>query len=125
MKILAVAVVAALGLAGCAAEDTVSSDNETRDTTFVPAPTEESETSSEDLYVELIRDEYYSVDNMNDYELVEFGKNMCSAIDDGLTVPGLAELALEYDVDAQMLGFITGAAIAAFCPRHSDFFDGY
>jgi hypothetical protein len=125
MKKLVVLAIAVIGLVGCAVEDTSSLDNETEDTTSISTPTEESQISDEDTYVELIREKYFSVDNMSDYELIEFGQNMCSAIDDGLTVPGLAALAVEYEVDAEMLGFITGAATAAFCPRHSDFFDGY
>lgn len=126
MKKLLVATIAVIGLVGCTVEDTGSSNSSNNNTyTPTPAPSQGSSVSDEDLYVLVIRSEYRELNSMSDYELIDFGKNMCTAIDDGLTVPGLALLSIEYGVDAEMLGFITGAATSAFCPRHNDFFDGY
>jgi hypothetical protein len=127
MKKLLVAAIAIVSLAGCAVEDTGSSNssnnNNNNNNSYTP-PAQNKVKSNQEIYVELIRDEY-GLYNMSDYELINFGKNLCTSIDDGLTVPGLALLALEYGVDVEMLGFISGGAIATFCPRHSDFFDGY
>lgn len=121
MKKLLVATVAVIGLVGCTVEDTGSSSN---NTPSKPAPSASSSVSDEDIYVMLVRAEY-NLGTMSDYELVSIARNLCSAIDDGLTVPGLALLAMEYGVDAEMLGFITGAGISAFCPWNNGFFDGY
>jgi hypothetical protein len=127
MKKLLVATIAVVGLVGCTVEDTGSSNssNSNGNNTYTPAPPQNNVQSTDDIYVGLIRSEYRALSNMTDYELINFGKSLCSSIDDGLTLSGLALLAIEYGVDTEMLGFITGAAIAAYCPYNNDFFDGY
>jgi hypothetical protein len=124
MKKLLVAAIAIVGLVGCAVEDTRSS-NSNGNNTYTPAPPQNNVQSTDDIYVGLIRSEYRALRNMSDYDLISFGKNLCSSIDDGLTLPGLALLAIEYGVDTEMLGFIAGAAVAAYCPYNRGFFDGY
>lgn len=79
--------------------------------------------SKEDLYITTLEDSYPQL--MTQYGrtwLIEFGNTLCDAIDGGLTLSKLAEMSYDYDVDATQLGFITGAAITAFCPYNSGFF---
>ena len=76
-------------------------------------------TDDEETYLSVIDEQYPSViSSMGEKWVVDFGKIACSAIDDGLTLQGIAMLALENNVDPEMLGFLIGAAIPTFCPRN-------
>jgi hypothetical protein len=127
MKKILISAVAIIALTGCAVGDTGSSNssNNNGNSTYTPAPPQNNVQSTDDIYVGLIRSEYRTLRNMSDYDLINFGKTLCSSIDDGLTLPGLALLAVKYGVDTEMLGFIAGAAVAAYCPYNRGFFDGY
>jgi hypothetical protein len=130
MKKILIASVALFSLVGCATESS-SSDNNSYSPpreTYAPAPVSPPETSRrsiDDVYLETIYNSYPSVKSFGDYELIELGKNLCNAIDGGLTLAGLATLAIQYDVDPEMLGFITGVAIVAYCPSNEWFIKGY
>lgn len=130
MKRILIASVAMFSLVGCAAESS-SSNNDSYTPpreTYAPAPVSPPETSRrsiDDVYLETIYSSYPSVRSFGDSELIELGKNICNAINNGLTLAGLATLAIQYDVDPEMLGYIAGVAIVAYCPSNEWFIKGY
>lgn len=123
MKKLLVATIAVIGLVGCTVE--VPQSDSSNDNSYTPAPQKSEQEIIEDTYLSLIYAEYPSVRSMGDYSLLNLGRNLCSEIDNGMTLEQLAAMAIQYGVDAEMLGFITGSAIAAFCPWNSGFFDRF
>jgi hypothetical protein len=123
MKKILLATVAIIGLVGCTVEDTGSSDSFNNDNSYTPAP--EPTKSTDDIYLELLYAEYPGLRSMGRTQLVQFGYNICTEIDNGMTLPQLALMGMEYGVDNEMLGFITGASIGAYCPWNESFFEGY
>jgi len=81
--------------------------------------------SKEDVFVTTINGEYPYVQSQlgGRAELIQFGKLVCQAIDEGSTMADFAMMAVNNDVDPEMLGYIMGAAIVAFCPSNSWFMD--
>jgi len=48
--------------------------------------------------------------------ILDLGNSACNSVDYGMTVDGLAELSLDYGVDAGLLGAIFGLWIPTYCP---------
>ena len=127
MKKLLVATIAIIGLTGCTVEssDSGSSNNDYTDTNSYTPPKKSQSEIIDETYLGLIYNSYPEVRSMGDRQVVDLGHNLCDEIDSGMTLPQLALLAMEYGVDSEMLGFITGSAIAAYCPWNESFFAGY
>ena len=122
MKKLIIAIAATVTFAGCTTERIVVQQPEAT-TTLPPLPSTAPQ-SAEDIYIDAIIAEYPSVVNSLGRSFwIEFGDTVCSEIDNGMTLEQLAILSVEYDVDAAMLGFVTAAAIIAFCPHNQWFID--
>jgi hypothetical protein len=51
--------------------------------------------------------------------VLEFGRTICAAIDDGLSMSDVALMALDNNVDVEMVGYVAGVAIYTFCPENS------
>ena len=50
--------------------------------------------------------------------ILDLGNSACNSVDYGMTVDGLAELSLDYGVDAGLLGAIFGLWIPSYCPEN-------
>lgn len=92
------------------------------ETTIAPATTFPPEVNMEvidELNLETIKEMY-----PKEYELygrqgiLDIGNQVCNSVDYGMTVDGLTELAIQYDVDSGLLGAIFGAWIPAYCPEN-------
>lgn len=92
-----------------------------------PVSTDPPSMSNADIFVSMINSEYPYVQSQlgGRSELIKFGKLVCQAIDQGSTLADFAAMAVTNDVDPEMLGFIIGASIPAFCPENSWFADQY
>jgi hypothetical protein len=117
MKKLLVSVL--LILAGCSSGiRSVNKDNQ-----FYEMPTTTlPEMRASQMYLSVIYDEYPNVRILGDEFFLDLGYLLCDQIDLGMTAIELALLSVDYDIDAVLLGFVTGAAITTFCPWNSDFF---
>jgi hypothetical protein len=91
------------------------------ETTVVPVTTFPPEVNMEvidEMNLEIIKEMY-----PKEYELygrqgiLDIGNMACDSIDYGMTVDGLAELALQYGVDSGLLGGIYGAWVTSNCPE--------
>lgn len=104
-------------LSACAVEREVRIIEVEKTTTTVASPV-----SSEDIYFDVIASNYPDVANRFGKQwIVDFGRMMCQSIDEGLTLEGLALMAIEANVEPAMVGYMTGAAIEAFCPYNNWF----
>lgn len=126
MKTLVATALAIASLTGCTIEATVP-------TTEAPAPSNTQDygdpgvvEGSDDLaFLSIIKSEYPFLESeFSDAWLIDLGWTICGAIGEGLDLAGLAAMAVDGDMDPEMVGYITGAAIGAYCPQFSDFFDG-
>ena len=95
-------------------ETTVSVDTQ-------PAPMQT--TTDEDLYLSVITSEYPQLNTLGDSYLLNLGYTMCNAIDEGMTLVDFGLMVIGMGIDEYMMGYIGGAAIQAFCPWNSDFFN--
>ena len=78
--------------------------------------------SMDELYLQTVYDEYpYLYTQMGDTQLLQFGSLVCDAIDEGMTIAELAMMAVDSYADPEMVGFIVGAAVVAFCPENEWF----
>lgn len=118
LRTLVGASIATISLVGCAGE-TVVIERE------VPATSQANDVlpqkSIEDIFVDTVADEYPQALANGRQWLIKFGNTICEAIDNGLTIAALAAMAVESGVDANMVGYITGAAVIAFCPENEWF----
>jgi len=109
-----------LALSACTVEvkeDSGSSQRPTATTAYIP-PSQ----SIDDLYLEVIYDEYpFLYSQMGDSALLQFGRLACDSIDEGMTLAELAMMAVEAYADPEMVGFIVGAAVYAYCPENEWF----
>ena len=122
MKRLVISAIAIATLTGCTVESSDTRDSDV----YQPAPRQTVPSKTiDDIYLGLIYGEYPFVAQMGDRRVIQLAEDICKEIDNGMTVPQLAMMAMEYGVDAEMLGFITGAGISSYCPWNSSFFDGY
>lgn len=123
MKKMATSIIIGLGvlaLSACTVEVKENSGGDQRptDTTAYIPPSQ----SIEDLYLEVIYDEYpFLYSQMGDSALLQFGRLACDSIDEGMTMAELAMMAVEAYADPEMVGFIVGAAVYAFCPENEWF----
>ena len=110
-----------LGLSACGTKETVIIEKEVEKTQ--PSYTDdysqqyESYSSNEDLFLATFKSEYPSeYYAIGEDLLIETGLLMCERIDQGITLTELASSAVANDLDPEMIGFLVGAAVSAFCP---------
>lgn len=84
------------------------------------APQESESEKNERVYLEIIREELASAQGVPDATILELGHNICNALDDGATLNDIGEVGMSAGMSAYDIGFIVGAATAAFCPQHSN-----
>jgi hypothetical protein len=109
-----------IALSACTVEVKENSGGGQRptDTTAYTPPSQ----SVEDIYLEVVYDEYpFLYSQMGDSAMLQFGRTMCDSIDEGMTMGELAMMAVAENADAEMVGFILGAAVYAFCPENEWF----
>lgn len=117
MKKIIVTAMAAILLSSCGTKTVIV--EKPVEATQPPVATTPPYDSDEELYLSTVRSEYPMViESMGEQWVIEFGKIACTAIDDGLTLAGIATLAIQNNVDPEMLGYLIGAAIPAFCPEN-------
>lgn len=119
-----------VGLAACGSKETVIIEREVEKTqpSYVDNYEEpdSGSYSQEDIFLATFRSEY-----PEDYYvfgpdlLVETGKVMCDSIDRGMTLDDLAISIQENGLEPEMIGFLVGAAVNAFCPENMWWIDRY
>lgn len=122
MKKVTTICIAALALAGCGASTTGSSYQAPETTQYVPQTTQTTY-GDDDLFVAAVSSEYPAVMGQlgGRSQLIRLGNLICQAIDEGSTLADFAMLAVDNDVDPEMLGFIMGVAISIYCPNNEWF----
>lgn len=63
------------------------------------------------------------LNNLGRQWLINYANTTCDSIDSGMTLSDLADMSVSNNVDASMVGFLTGEAIRNFCPRNQWFID--
>lgn len=121
-----IAVGALVLLTACGAKETVIIREVPKETTPDTIPTYEPMSDGE-IFVETVEGAYPGTASTlgGKSELIKFGNLVCAAIDEGNTLYDFANMAVDNNVDPEMLGFIIGAAIPAFCPENSWFLQQY
>lgn len=115
-SVLATAVgIIGITLASCTVEVKDSTPDTTRDTTedttyVSPASTDDAAflVTVYEMYPHL---EYQWGDDF----LIELGKTICRAIDEGMTFYDLVGIIVDAGADAEQVGYIAGAAIGVYC----------
>ena len=122
MKKIILLTAASLLMVGCGTRTVVVEQTATTAPSYSEPQEEAPAYNKDDLYVSIVRDEYPSVlRDMGEAWVVEFGGIVCNAIDNGLTVSGLAQIAVSSGADVETIGFLTGAAIPIYCPHNKWF----
>lgn len=83
----------------------------------------DADTINERIYIDVLDDEgiYYSSEDA----ALNYGYVVCKALDNGATFPMIVRSGVQQGVySAYQVGYITGAAIGAFCPEHADAITG-
>lgn len=83
-------------------------------------PTPEVTETIDDLYLEVIREEYPELNDVPDVTLVTVAESTCLLLDSGGTLNDVFRTGQDSGLDPEMNGFITGAAIFAYCPQHKE-----
>jgi hypothetical protein len=79
-----------------------------------------TEISVRESYLTTIRTEYPVLSDVDDESLVGLAENTCGLLDTGATVYDVFDVANESGMPPEMSGYITGAAISAYCPEYLD-----
>jgi hypothetical protein len=127
--IIAIAIVIGLGFFGYVVQSGNNSEPVLRDAIVdtTPAPAPEPEVSYEELaeqvFVDVIREEYPESYDVSDRELLEVGYSACEVLDSGVTLDEfLYMLVEEYYYDdyiREFSGAIIGTALGSLCPEHA------
>ena len=109
----------AVSLAACGSEDAPAPAQPTVTVTAEP----ESQ-STDELLVEVVRDEYPNLD-ATDEQLVELGHASCDALDAGASADDVLGLILDSSSNPETqdaMAFTIGVGVGSFCPEHLDEF---
>lgn len=82
--------------------------------------TDDAQTESEKVFVEVLREEMGSNLSPNDQDLINLGEAVCESFDEGVGLYESAEAVQEGGFSEYDSGFIVGAAVYSFCPEHMD-----
>jgi PBP1b-binding outer membrane lipoprotein LpoB len=94
------------------------------ETTVPETTTTEAQADPETQFIDDIMYEYsWVVNNMGRVTLVELGKTVCAAIDEGMSFNGYLDMMLNADVDLGAGGAILRSSIVNFCPQEQWFLD--
>jgi hypothetical protein len=109
-----------LVLASCGASNQSQGNN----SFSAPVATAAPYVNIDDAYASVIEEMYPTEYNsMGRSFIIDFAKKACNAIDNGLTLEGLAMLAQQTQVDAGLVGALVGAGIPAYCPWNEGFWN--
>lgn len=86
---------------------------------------ESSEIDRERAYVEVIQEEISGTSAVDDEDIVDLGKSICTALDSGSSLLVVIGNGLDAGFTPEESGFITGASIGAFCPEYEDLVDNF
>lgn len=151
IKALVIAPFVAFALTGCitvqqpeAQPETTETTQEVVETTQTPEPTTpapepsteipatpESDEDADELFVALMRDtlDPQFLEGLSDAEIVEFGKNICLALDNSGVEAVIDTLMEEVytEWDAEQIGLSLGLSVGYYCPEYEqpiqDYFD--
>lgn len=79
-----------------------------------------AEPDNRDLYLQVVRDEYPSLENVDDQALVDFAVAACDAFEAGATAEQVVSTVAGGAMAPSQGGFLLGAGIQAYCPEYSD-----
>lgn len=79
----------------------------------------------EELFVELIHDEFPETEGVPDATLIDAAQATCDALDDGASMTDVALEIATSGAPADLSGYIMGAGISAFCPEYQDELDAF
>lgn len=82
--------------------------------------TDDAQTESEKMFVEVLREEMGSNLSPNDQDLINLGEAVCESFDEGLGLYESAEAVQEGGFSEYDSGFIIGAAVYSLCTEHLD-----
>lgn len=75
----------------------------------------------EQVYLDVLREEYPDLYGMSDAELIQGGKQTCEYLEElDLDFDRFIDNAVVGGVDAEFAGAMLGVAIPAFCPQYID-----
>ena len=117
--LIAVAVMTVL-TAGCGTKTIVVQ----QESTTIPQAPETTAPHGETEYMQGITEDFPSeVSRLGKANIIELGHLMCQAIDEGVTIVDLVNMADKYNVDAGFIGAIVREAVHNFCPENQWFID--
>ena len=115
--VISVTSLAVLFLAGCSQPTPAPVVTVTAQASQAPAPVDNSAE-----YISAIRANQPILANVSDAALLSLGHKICATLDNGATVAQVAQAAIDStytNEQANALGFVIGASVAAFCPAHT------
>lgn len=98
-------------LAGCGG----SSSEPTNSSTV----SNDSTDNVDDVFIRVVR-EQMPEEGISDYQLIDLGHNICTALDGGMSPVDVAIIGVRAGMSPYNSGFIIGASVVAYCPRHRD-----
>lgn len=121
MKRFSLTVLALATLSACGTRTVIVEQVQATTTTQYIAP---QQTATEDLYLNNVADMYPNLlNNLGKPWLINFATTICAEVNNGMTIKDLLNMTTQYDIDAEMVGFLTGEAIRNFCPENQWFID--
>ncbi len=86
-------------------------------------PTSQAPVGKEAIFLKVVRDEYPALNKMPDDVIVNLAKSSCRALDNGATKEDVVAM-LQKNASSQeilnMMAFVVGAGVPAFCPQNID-----
>lgn len=135
MKKLIAAMVVVVGITSCGGRTIVIEKTASTDApeitvaktspaeTAAPKITDPAQTPEEQFISSLMVEYSWVVNNMGRVKLVDLGKLICQAIDEGMSFSDYLELILAYNIDAGAGGAILRESIYNFCAGEQWFLD--
>jgi len=119
-KLLAISM-SVIALSACGTRTVIVEQVQATTTTQYMAP---QQTATEDLYLNNVAGMYPNlINNLGKPWLINFATTICAEVNNGMTIKDLLNMTTQYDIDAEMVGFLTGEAIRNFCPENQWFID--
>ena len=121
MKKLLALSIGALVLSACGTKTIVV--EKSPDTTIYEAPIT-TPVNDEQNYIEGVTADFPSeVSKLGKVQIIELGRLMCDAIDEGITIQNLVAMSSTYNVDPGFIGAVVREAVENFCPDNQWFID--
>ena len=88
-------------------------------------PATSREQVADEAFLQVVRQEIPAMKNASDQTLIIEGQSLCGMLDDGATLPIVAQSVMhDGKLGVADAGFFVGAAVAAYCPQHQDILSG-